>query len=361
MSRAETGRAYLDGPGRLQGLDLARALAVFGMVAAHLIALPLPEIGAPSTWIGLAGGRSSILFATLAGVSLALITGGGSPISGTARATARLRIVVRAALLWLIGILLIATGVPVYVILPAYALLFILALPLLGVGARTLWVLAAAGALTLPWLQPFWDALPVWQSASGNDLALLLGWRYPFTLWIVFLIVGLAIGRSPLRTLRTQVWLIAGGLAAVMLSFVAEALIVADPDTYFGRVWTAAAHTGGILEVIGSGGGAVATIGACLLLCRTRVSAVVLPLRAVGAMPLTAYVGQLVVWAVVALAVLRDSADLAGFRSLEPFWPFVVATVILCSVWALLWGRGPLERFLAACAQRLVPGPERRR
>lgn len=361
MNVGARGRAYLDGTSRLQGIDLARALAVLGMFAAHLIALPLPEIGDPATWIGLAGGRSSILFATLAGVSLALITGGTSPIAGRARTTARLRIVVRAALLWLIGILLIATTVPVYVILPAYALLFVLALPVLGLGAKTLWIWAGVGAVTLPWLQPMWNALPIWQGTSGHDLSLLLGWHYPFTLWIVFLVAGLAIGRSSLRTVRTQVWLLLGGAAAVVLAQVADAVVTPDPDTYLAQVWTMAEHTGGLLEVLGSGGGAVATIGACLLVCRTRIGAVLLPLRAVGAMPLTAYVGQLVVWVIGAALLLGDVEDLAGFRALSPFWPFVIATILFCTVWALLWGRGPLERLLDACSRRLVPSPGYRR
>lgn len=351
------GRAYLDGPSRLPGIDLARALAVLGMFAAHLIALPLPEVGDPATWIGLAGGRSSILFATLAGVSLALITGGSAPLSGPALTTARLRIVVRAAVLWLIGVGLIATAVPVYVILPAYAILFVLALPLLPLGVRTLWMLAGAGALILPWAQPFWNALPIWQGSSGHDLALLLGWNYPFTLWIVFLLAGLAVGRSALRSLRTQWMLLVGGLLAVAVALVADASVAVDPESYAGMVWTSAEHSGGILEVVGSGGGAVATIGACLLLCRTPASAVLLPLRAVGAMPLTAYVGQLVVWAIIAATVLGEVDDLAGFRALSPFWPFVLGTVILCTLWALIWGRGPLERLVAVCARRLVPTP----
>lgn len=357
MSAATAGRAYLDGASRLQGIDLARALAVLGMFAAHLIALPVPEVGDPATWIGLAGGRSSILFATLAGVSLALITGGPAPLSGPALTTARLRIVVRAAVLWLVGIGLIATTVPVYVILPAYALLFVLALPLLGLGSRTLWILAGVGALVLPWVQPFWNALPLWQGQSGHDLSLLLGWHYPFTLWIVFLLAGLAIGRSTLRAIRTQAGLLIGGMLAVVAALLAEALVAVDPDGYAGMVWTSAEHTGGILEVVGSGGAAVATIGGCLLLCRTPAATVLLPLRAVGAMPLTAYVGQLIAWAIVAAAVLGDVEDLAGFRALSPFWPFVLVTVLICTVWALLAGRGPLERFVATCARRLVPAP----
>lgn len=355
MNTAERGRSFLDGPSRLQGIDLARALAVCGMFAAHLIALPLPVIGDPATWIGVAGGRSSILFATLAGVSLALITGGPTPITGPARTTARLHIVVRAALLWIIGILLIATAVPVYVILPAYALLFVLALPLLGWGARALWIIAGASALTLPWLQPVWNALPIWQGMVGNDLSLMLGWHYPFTLWIVFLVAGLAIGRSSLRAGRTQVWLLIGGAAAVVLAAIADAVFTAQPDTYLAAVWTAEEHTGGLLEVVGSGGGAVATIGACLLLCRTPVSTVLLPLRAVGAMPLTAYVGQLVAWVIVAALLLGDVEDLTGFRSLSPFWPFVIATILFCTSWALVVGRGPLEGLLAVCSRRLVP------
>ena len=45
-----------------------------------------------------------------------------------------------------IGIVLIATGVPVYVILPAYAILFLLALPLVSLGARALAPLTCSSA-----------------------------------------------------------------------------------------------------------------------------------------------------------------------------------------------------------------------
>ena len=110
---------------------------------------------------------------------------------------------------------------------------------------------------------------------------------------------------------------------------------------------------------MGSGGFAIAVIGACLLLCRTVVVWIVLPLRAVGAMPLTAYTLQLVVWAVVASATLGDSGDLGGFRALEPFWPLTIGTVVVCTAWALLVGRGSLEALLDRTA-RLVVRPRRR-
>ncbi|MET9872774.1 hypothetical protein ABZZ16_43075, partial [Streptomyces sp. NPDC006386] len=58
--------------GRLVGVDLARALAVFGMYVVH-IGPPLSATSGVAGWIRyLADGHSSVLFATLAGFSLML-------------------------------------------------------------------------------------------------------------------------------------------------------------------------------------------------------------------------------------------------------------------------------------------------
>ncbi len=141
----------LNGPQRIAGVDLARGLAVIGMIAAHLLWIEDFDFADAATWVAVVDGRSSILFATLAGVSIGLVTGGRRPLAPPEMRTARQRLAVRAGLLWLIGIVLIATGVPVYVILPAYAILFLLALPLVSLGARTLFVLAGrAGRSSCP-------------------------------------------------------------------------------------------------------------------------------------------------------------------------------------------------------------------
>ncbi len=80
-----------------------------------------------------------------------------------------------------------------------------------------------------------------------------------------------------------------------------------------------------------------------------------LPLRAVGAMPLTAYTVHLLAWFAVALAALDRVSDLAGFRDLEPFWPMTIGIVAGCTLWALLVGRGPLEQGIARLARWMVP------
>jgi uncharacterized membrane protein YeiB len=128
-----------------------------------------------------------------------------------------------------------------------------------------------------------------------------------------------------------------------------------EATSYLGALWTARPHSTGLLEVIGSGGFALFTLGICLLACRTVLVWVVLPLRAVGAMPLTAYTLQLVVWAVVAGLTLDRVSDLAGFRALEPFWPLTLGTVLFCTAWALLVGRGPLETLLDRGSRFVVP------
>ncbi|MFV0252475.1 MAG: heparan-alpha-glucosaminide N-acetyltransferase domain-containing protein [Beutenbergiaceae bacterium] len=338
--------AHLDGPHRLTGVDLARGLAVMGMFAAHLVALPAFDAADPTTWVDVASGRSSILFAVLAGVSIGLVTGGRRPVSGLALRAVRARLMARAAVIWALGIVLIATGVPVYVILPAYGILFLLALPFLQLPARTLFVIAGALAVVMPFVQVLLDDLPLWHTAPGELVALVIGWHYPFSTWIAFVLCGLGIGRLDLRSARVGGMLVLAGAVLTVIGYG----LAAGPGPvsgYGAAVWTAAPHSSGLLEVVGSGGFALAVLGLCLLVCRTVLRWVVVPLRAVGSMSLTAYTAQLVVWAIVAAVVLGDPGDLSGFRALDPFWPMVWSTLVACTLWAVCAGRGPLEWGLA--------------
>ncbi|MCR2785970.1 MULTISPECIES: DUF1624 domain-containing protein [unclassified Microbacterium] len=350
----------LNSPGRLAGIDLARGLAIVGMLAAHLLDGVEWSWTDPATWTAIADGRSSILFATLAGVSIGIITGGAAPLTGDPLRVARGRLAVRAGILYLLGVALIATGVPVYVILPAYAVLFVLGIPFTGLGARPLLITAAAVAVTMPIVQAWLDRWEFWETPAGGDLALLLGWHYPFLVWLAFILAGMGLARTNLRDLETQLRMLLVGVALAMIGYGLDAASgaeeFAEAESLAGAVWTARPHSSGILEVIGSGGFAIAAIAVCLLLCRTPLAWVVLPLRAAGAMPLTAYVAQLVVWVVWALAALGRTEDLTGFRALEPFWPITLGLLAGCTLWALLLGRGPLERLVALLCRVAVPG-----
>ena len=63
---------------------------------------------------------------------------------------ARVRVLARAALLWPLGLALIALRTPVAVILPHYALLFAITAAFLSLRPRTLAVIATAIAVAAP-------------------------------------------------------------------------------------------------------------------------------------------------------------------------------------------------------------------
>jgi uncharacterized membrane protein len=336
----------LNGSQRIGGVDLARGLAVIGMFAAHLIVLGPVHLSDPVSWLVVAHGRSSILFATLAGVSIGLVTGGPTPLRGDAMRTARGRLAIRALGLWILGLLPIMLNVPVYVILPAYGILFLLALPFVGLRAPVVLSIAAALAVVMPFALVFLYALPIWYGPGGGLIAAGVGWYYPFPVWIAFVLAGLGVVRAGILRTRVQLWMVGGGalLTAVGygLDFGTRSMSWTT-SPYVHQVWTSSPHSSGVLEVVGSGGFAIAVIGACLLVCRTFLRWVALPLRAVGAMPLTAYTVQILSWAIVGTFVIGNVFDIQAFRSLHPFWPLAICTVVGCTAWALLVGRGPLE------------------
>ena len=113
--------------GRILGVDAARAIALVGMFATHI--LPLHDADDVPTLTGLlADGRSSALFAVLAGVGVALSTGGPRrPRDARAHLAAAAALVVRGLLVGLLGLWLIDFDAPVAVILPYYGLLFVVA------------------------------------------------------------------------------------------------------------------------------------------------------------------------------------------------------------------------------------------
>ncbi len=119
------------------GVDVARGIAVFGMIAVHTGITASLDLLDPRTWAALAEGRSSILFAVVAGISVAFAAGGGERPTGEALRSARLRMAGRAIAVLAIGLLLELLGSDIVVILSVYGVLFLLVIPFLGLRRRT--------------------------------------------------------------------------------------------------------------------------------------------------------------------------------------------------------------------------------
>jgi hypothetical protein len=95
-------------------------------------------------------GRASILFATLAGLSLALVTGGARTNGERVPGRAKRRIAVRAGIIFAIGVGLTMWDTPVAIILAYYGVLFLIALRFLRLRPSTNFVIAAVLAVLTP-------------------------------------------------------------------------------------------------------------------------------------------------------------------------------------------------------------------
>jgi uncharacterized membrane protein YeiB len=339
---------------RIVGVDVARGLAVLGMFGAHVGVFETFD-WSPATWLDLVNGRSSILFALLAGVSIAIISGGTERQEGVPLMQARLRILTRAALIFVIGGLLEVLGTNVAVILPYYAVLFVLTLPFLRWSPRALLPLAAALAIAMPLAV---HVLAEWFRDVGSGqpifiVELLVTGFYPGLVWIVFVLTGLAIGRLDLAALRVQLSLLASGILLAAIGYGCGAVLAGrEPPAIF----TTYPHSGSPFEVVGSTGFAIGVLALSLLASRV-IRWPLFPIAAVGGMALTAYAAQIVTIAALGIHVPGDTDNAAWG------W-FTLAALVICSIWTLLLGRGPLERLLTWVSRRAagmvpqrVPGP----
>lgn len=220
--------------GRVVGLDIARAVALVGMMATHI--LPGIDLDGLTLSQQLAGGRASALFAVLAGVSIALMSGRSVPQHGRQRAATSAGLAVRAVLIAAIGLVIGEADSGIAVILTYYGVLFLLAVPFLGLGARALAVLSGAWLVLAPAvshvLRP---ELPGAAYANPSVAGLADPWRllgeltftgyYPAVPWLAYVLAGMAVGRLALDR-RTTVRVGAVGAALAVAGWsVSEALL----------------------------------------------------------------------------------------------------------------------------------------
>jgi len=368
-------------PGRIVGLDVARCLALVGMIATHALA-PLNEDGVTLVQ-QVAGGRSSALFAVLAGVSLALITGGSSPVQGREREAVSGGLAVRALIVAAIGLCLGDLGSGIAVILTYYGLLFLLGLPFLGLRARSLAVLSGGWLLVVPVLaHVLRPLLPPPSYASPHFAMLSNPWQlvteltftgyYPVVPWLAYLLAGMAIGRLDLSRPRAALTLLVPGvLLASATWFLSDALLdrpgvmatlrrtyagprVSDSwsevlahglwgTTPTGSWWwlaVRAPHSGTPFDLAHTIGSALVVISLSLLLSRAvpRVAAVAF---GAGAMTLTLYT----------VHVIMRTPQIWPDDSVETFLRHVALVLGVGALFRLRGVPGPLEAFVKRASE----------
>lgn len=342
---------------RVVGVDVTRGLAILGMFAAHLADAD-PHFRSGDGWLQIADGRPSAAFALLAGVSAALLSGGPTPPPSLTYA--RVRIAVRATLIYVIGTVMVALGTPIAVILPAYALMFLMLLPLLGLRPRTLVILAAAVTVVMPPVMlAVHETWPLGEPGTPMWVEVFFPRHYPPAVWIAYLLVGLAVGRLDLRSGRVRHRLAGYGLAAALVGHGVAALgrRVTEPGSWWHAALDGEPHANTAPELVGNTGVVLLVLVAALVVAE-RLPLLVEPVAATGALALTAYCGHLVAIAVLGPQVVRDPQP-------QVLVAFVVVTLVVTTVWRRLWGRGPLELLLhrssVSLADAVVGGQDQTR
>lgn len=358
---------------RVIGVDVARGVALIGMMAAHVFN-DYNGDGSPTETTVLEAGRSAATFALLAGLSMTFID---RAQHSTGRRSITVYIAVRATLIGTIGLALNYVPSSIDVILPYCVVFFILAIPLLRLSPRAQVGLVAAVITVVPvvLLATFRTDLTspaltfggLLHHPFGVAVEILLTGSYPALGYMAFVCAGIAIGRLNLSSARVASRLLGGGLAlslgAWLLSSVllfhlgglnhlrdAAAAATGNPVSTSGIMWNPdqtsswwwiavpAPHAMTPIDLLLRLGAAVAVLGAGLLLTHVRIPTRILnPVAIAGSMTLTLYTAQVLV---LATGLLRD-------HQLALYLTIVAASLTFASVWHRWVGQGPLERITA--------------
>lgn len=362
--------------GRIPGIDTARGLALFGMMATHVV--PLVAGAAPS-WAAVFAGRASALFALLAGFSVVLATRRVLEVPGPRGwAAAAGGLLVRGALIGVLGLVLGLLTSHIAVILVNYGVMFVLATVLLRAPTWFLGALAPVWFLVTPVvshaLRAEFSLVPGYGIPSALDLVrpvhlaqeILLTGYYPVLTWFGYLVAGMFLARLPWdRTLTRVLVLCFGGALALFAKATSHIVLglggsaelrrltsmyppysrgsleeameigsygVTPTDSWW-WLTISGPHSGTPFDLLHTAGLAAAVVAACALVCSALGARewVLAPLDAPGSMPLSVYCGHVVLVEITALLPLSDGTE-------------YTVHVLVCMLGALAWKLGVNRR-----------------
>jgi len=358
---------YDRGGGRVVGYDIARALAILGMVVVHF-SLVMADDHARPVWmawvLALLDGRAAATFMILAGIGLTLLSR-RSVLAQVPQGIAKTRqtLIRRGLFLLVLGFCNLAVWPGD--ILRVYGVSLIVAAAVVTASNRRLLAVASgfiAGFVLLFVFLDFgerwdWETLKyrgLWNPEGIARNLLYDGFRSVFP-WTGLMIFGMWLGRLDLsdRTIRRRVL-----GTALVIALAAEALsricVFAAVDRGLDREMAEALFgTQSMpalpLFLLAGGGAAVTVIVLCVEMTQRLPAGIVKPFAATGRMALTWYVAHIIfgLGAIVALG-------LEGSQSLPTAAGYGVAFFVLAVVLSILWMRifrqGPLEACMRVIA-----------
>lgn len=332
---------------RLEGLDLARCIALVGMVLVNFrLAMGVEQTQA--SWIGAfyeaIQGRSAATFVVLAGMGFSI---------GMRKLDFRdaFHLSVRR------GFFLIIVGIMNYMIFPAdiihyYGVYFLVAALLLTQSSRKLlaWMLGIVFSFpvlcflidySLGWNWQTLEYTDFWTLSGFFRNLFFNGW-HPVLPWVAFLLWGMWLAQTDLQKTRVQIGMVVGGLICAVATHAASKIGIALWPSYQGMLGVSPLPPMP-LYIFASAGIATTLIGVCILLMQKWGRVVVLrALLPAGRMTLTLYIAHII----LGMGTLEAVGWLQG-QSLAQVTYAALTYSLIAILFAWCWTRyfqhGPLE------------------
>lgn len=301
---------------RIIGLDAARTVAIIGMIIAHMASLVW------TTKIILTG-IPAAMFAVIAGTTMMLIGRNYSSVTF-------LKILVRGALIALIGIVLLPVGNQIQIVLIAMGITII----------ATSWI----PALSIPWRIAIFTALTLASAFYyGNNT---LPQVYPLLTWAAYFVGGMIlydvyIKHEKLNAKHRLTWCFTG--VSLIISIVGFCLRFATGIPAWFRF---NGHTGTLGEILLSIA-VTAIILHILLFLGSKLQRLMMPFTAMGSMSLTTYTLHV-------LTANHWQSNVVAFSTISAFG-FILFFLIFATLWQRFIGQGPLEMIVKYTINIVIP------
>ena len=297
---------------RIVGLDIARSLAIIGMVVLHMASL---------VWHTkvILNGLPAALFAILAGVTLMII-------ARNFTVTTLLRILARGCIITLIGLALLPLGGEIQVVLVVIGI--------------TMMLLCWVPPLHWAWKLILFAAATV--AATVKYAPLTLPQVYPLLAYIAYFFAGMLLYEIYIRKQRAAAQWVSTAIAGIVAAIGFYFRFTTDIPGWLRFT----GHTGVVGEIMLSIVVAAVVLHLCLLAGRAAPK-LVYPFAALGAMSLSIYI----------LHVLTAYYWQSHIALHNTAWAcaFIALFLVIATLWRRLIGKGPAEWAVAKTIAIAVP------
>ncbi len=352
---------------RINGYDLARALALLGMIFVNFrYQMQADEYAAP--WLlrlaNFLDGRPAVTFVILAGAGLSLLnacnrkTTGFHPLQKPCATVLK-----RSAFLFLSGLLF--TRIWHADILHFYGFYFAVAVFLVNASGRILLIFSVAilaasfllslqfNFITLPTIESVWD--PKFWTQKGFLEDLFFTGCYPVFPWMVYFLMGMWLGRQNLSDTRLQKRILQmaalGLLASESLAWLVSHVLISESSLEKIPLIVLFLDTdpfsSSILAIFSAGGTALVLIVLCIIVAeKVGRARWMTPFLATGRMTLTLYIAHIGLCQLFLILIGRNDVELPLVFAWLCAAVFCIMALSFANLWIGRYGRGPFEKMI---------------